>query len=291
VAPRESKPSSRVLIISPNAGSMTSEVIQKLRDAFPDYRLVDFNPRLDFAKLLTPHAKVVVAGGDGTIGFVARALADSDRTLGIVSLGTFNNFAKSLGLPRDPEEAIRALRNGRPHAITVGRVNGRVFLEAAAIGMFGAAIELGEAAKDLAWGQLRKKLSAVTGAKPFQYVLSGDINGHGRALSLVFANTPSIGAAMAVSAATPIDPYLELSVHAGESRTDILSRLVTGRLRNREGDNALDMGLRFTRLRVETKPRVPVYTDNLRAGMTPAEIRAEVGALKVLLPPRLAEAA
>ena len=119
-------------------------------------------------------------------------------------------------------------------------------------------------------------------------MLSGDIRGHGRALSLVFVNTPSIGAAIAVGDATPIDPYLELSVHAGESRTDILTRLVTGRLRER--DLGLDMGLRFTSLRVETRPRVPVYADNLRAGLTPAEIKAEVGALKVLLPPRSAKA-
>jgi diacylglycerol kinase (ATP) len=291
VAAGELKPSSRVLIVSTKAGSMTPEVVQRLRDAFPDHRLVEFNPRHDLGKLLTPRARVVVAGGDGTIGFVARALADSDRTLGIISLGTFNNFARSLGLPEDLDEAIRAVRNGRPRAITVGRVNGRVFLEAAAIGMFGAAIELGEAAKDLAFGQLAKKLTAVTGAKPFQYLLTRDIKGHGRALSLVFANTPSIGAAMAVSGATPIDPYLELAVHAGESRTDILTRLVSGRLRRGEGDDGLDMGLRFTRLRVETKPRVPIYTDNVRAGLTPAEIRAEGGALRVLLPPNAGQPA
>jgi len=267
---------------------MTPEIERRLRDAFPGYRVIEFDPRRDFRKQLTPHARVVVAGGDGTIGFVARALADSDRTLGILSLGTFNNFARSLGVPEDVDAAIEAVKNGRPRPITIGRVNGRAFLEAAAVGMFGAAIELGEAAKDLAFGQLGKKLSAVTGARPFQYVLSGDIRGHGRALSLVFVNTPSIGAAIAVGDATPIDPYLELSVHAGESRTDILTRLVTGRLRER--DLGLDMGLRFTSLRVETRPRVPVYADNLRAGLTPAEIKAEVGALKVLLPPRSAKA-
>jgi len=275
---------SRVLLVSSKAGSMTPEIEQKLRDAFPGHRVIAFNPRRDFRKLLTPRARVVVAGGDGTIEFVARALADSDHTLGIVSLGTFNNFARSLGLPEDVDDAIRAVRSGHPRPIKIGRVNGKAFLEAAAIGMFGAAIELGEAAKERVFGRLGRKLSAVTGAKPFHYELTGDIQGHGRALSLVFANTPSIGAGLAVSGVTPIDPFLELSVHAGRSRTDILTRLVTGRLGRREPEPGLDMGLRFTRLTVETRPRVPVYADSKRVGSTPAAITAEVGGLKVLLP-------
>jgi diacylglycerol kinase family enzyme len=61
--------------------------------------MVDFNPRKDFTRELTPQATVVVAGGDGTIGFVARALAGTKRRLGILSLGTFNNFALGLGMP------------------------------------------------------------------------------------------------------------------------------------------------------------------------------------------------
>jgi len=276
----------RVLLVSRRAGSITPEIERRLREAFPDHQLIAFNPRRDFRKLLTPDAKVVVAGGDGTIEFVARALADSDHTLGVISLGTFNNFARSLGLPADVDAAIRAVKAGRPYPIKIGRVNGRAFLEAAAIGMFGAAIELGEAAKDRVFGKLGQRLSAVTGAKPFQYLLSGDIEGHGRALSLVFANTPSIGAGLAVSEVTPIDPHLELSVHAGRSRTDILTRLVSGRLGRSDPEAGLDMGLRFTRLSVATKPRVPVYADSKRAGSTPATITAEVGGLKVLLPRR-----
>jgi len=49
-------------------------------------------------------------------------------------------------------------KTGVPYKITIGRVGGTPFLEAAAIGMFGAAIELGEAVKDRHFGELGRKV-------------------------------------------------------------------------------------------------------------------------------------
>jgi len=275
-----------VLIISTGAGSVTPEVEQELRKAFYGDLILDFNPKEDFRELISSDARVVVAGGDGTIGFVSRALIDSNHTLGIISLGTYNNFAKSLGLPTALGPAIRIVKTGVPHKITVGRVNGTAFLEAAAIGMFGAAIELGEAVKDRTYGELGRKLGVVTGAKPFRYEIEGDIHGHGRALSLVFANTPSIGAAMPVANATPIDHHLELSVHAGASRRDIIGRLLSGRMMTPR-EEPLEMGFKFRKITITTKPSIEIFADNQKVGRTPAIITAELGALSVVLPKKV----
>ena len=282
-----SKPAPRLtdklLIISSKAGSITPAIEATLRKAFADHTIVEFDPENDFRELLEPKARVVAAGGDGTIGFVARALIDADHTLGILSLGTYNNFAKALGLPASLAGGIRVIKTGIPHRITVGKVGGTSFLEAAAVGMFGAAIELGEAIKDNKFGELGQKLALVTGAKPFRYDITGDIKGHGMAMSLVFANTPSIGAAMPVADANPLDSFLELSVHAGASRHDIVGRLITGRMFSPR-EHPLEMGFRFRKLTVTTKPKVEVYADNRKVGTTPLEISAHLGALNILLP-------
>jgi diacylglycerol kinase (ATP) len=273
----------KLLIISSKAGSITPEIEAQLRKAFADHLIVEFDPKKDFRKLVTPDGRVVAAGGDGTIGFVARALVDTNHTIGILSLGTYNNFAKALGMPANLNAAIRVIKTGIPHKITIGRVAGRPFLEAAAIGMFGAAIELGEAVKDRAFGELGQKLGLITGAKPFRYEITGDITAHGMAMSLVFANTPSIGAAMPVADAVPTDSFLELSVHAGASRHDIVSRLITGRMMAPR-EHPLEMGFQFQKLTVTTKPKIEVYADNQKVGKTPVEISAELGALSILLP-------
>ncbi len=59
---------------------------------------------------------VVAAGGDGTVGPVAAAMASSGShaaTLGIIPLGSFNNVARGAGIPLDADEAIERIIAGR----------------------------------------------------------------------------------------------------------------------------------------------------------------------------------
>lgn len=274
----------KLLIISRHAGAMDDQIEAKLRAAYADHLIVDFEANRDFEKLIAPRARVIVAGGDGTVEFVIRALADSDHPLGILSLGTFNNFADALGIPTDLDQAIEVARTGHARAITLGRVNGHVFVEACAIGLFGEAIAMGDSAKDLSFGEFARKLKDVIAARAFQYDLGGDLAGTGSAMSLVFSNTGSIGSKLPVSDSTPVSHYLEFSVHAGRTRSDIIARAVASALQITRDDVGADQVFRFQQLEVKTKPRVRVYADNVYVGRTPSTITAEVSALKVLLP-------
>jgi diacylglycerol kinase family enzyme len=273
----------KLLVLSSGAGSMTPEVEAKLRQAFADHLIVEFNPKKDFEKLIAPKATVVVAGGDGTIGFVVRKLADTRHPVGILSMGTFNNFARALGIPEDLDDAIRLVKEGHPRPITLGRVNGKVFLETCAVGLFGEVIALGEAAKDHAFGHVADQLRHGM-TRPFRYQLHGDLEGRGTARSLVFTNTPSTGAGMAVGDSTPRDPCLEFSVHAGGSRIDILRRIIGSAMHRQAPENRPDQTFQFKRLEVTTGPRVRVYADDAQVGRTPLTITAELSALQVILP-------
>ncbi len=284
VAQPKTKRVTSLLIMSSKAGSMTREVEAKLRKAFASSLCVEFDPKMDLEKLVSPNAMIVVAGGDGTIGWVVRRLVDTKHPLGILSLGTFNNFAKSLHLPTTVDAAIRVIKNGKLHPITLGRLNGKVFLEAAAIGLFGETIAAGESAKDQAFGAFADNVKHIAEARPFKYVLSGDIKGSGNCMSLVFTNTTSIGSQMPVSDKTPVDPYLELSVHAGASRTDIVKRLLARAVLSKHGEGGLGQVFQFRKLEVTTMPKVRIYADNAQLGRTPATITAELSALQVILP-------
>jgi diacylglycerol kinase (ATP) len=274
---------SSLLILSSKAGSMTPEIEAKLRKAFASSLVVEFDPKIDIEKLVAPTATVIVAGGDGTIGWVVRKLAESKHPVGILSLGTFNNFAKSLHLPTTVDAAIRVVKTGKPYPITLGRLNGKLFLEAAAIGLFGETIAAGESAKDRAFGSFAEDLKHVAEARPFTYELTGDIRGSGTAMSLVFTNTTSIGSQMPVSDKTPVDPYLELSVHAGATRTDIVKRVLARVVLSKHKEGGLGQVFKFRKLTVTTKPKVRIYADNAQLGRTPATITAELSALQVIL--------
>jgi diacylglycerol kinase (ATP) len=275
---------SRVLVISTHAGGMRPEVEATIRKAFADHLIVDFDPDMDLDALMTPRARVVVAGGDGSVEFMVRRLADSLHPVGILSLGTFNNFARSLGLALDLDKAIQVARGGTPRPITLGRVNGHVFLEACIVGLFGETIALGDAAKDMAFGELGTRLRDVIGARRFKYELDGDIQGSGSAMSLVFSNTSSIGSLLPVSDSSPTNPYLEFSVHAGRTRTDIVARALASALLMKHKEEGGGQVFRFSELTVKTTPRVRLYADNIHVGRTPATVRAEASALKVMMP-------
>ncbi len=274
----------RLLVISRNAGSMNQQVEAKLRKAFADHTIVDFDPKADISKLISARGRIVVAGGDGTVEFFVRNFADTKHPLGIIAMGTFNNLARALGLPSVVDKAIAVARNGHPRAITLGRVNGHIFIEACAIGLFGQTIALGDSAKGMEFGKLVPKLKDIISARRFHYELEGDIQGSGTAMSLVFSNTASIGSQLQISDGSPIDPYLEFSVHAGRSRTDIVARAIKSALPVDLPAESTDQVFRFKKLEVSTRPRVRAYADNYLIGRTPATITVERSALKVLLP-------
>jgi diacylglycerol kinase family enzyme len=78
---------------------------------------------------------LVAAGGDGTICGVAEAALRSDKTLGVIPLGTFNYFAKNLAIPLDPAEAAQVVLNGKSVRASVLDLNGRLILNNTSIGI------------------------------------------------------------------------------------------------------------------------------------------------------------
>ena len=79
---------------------------------------------------------VIVGGGDGTVSGAASALIGKQVTLGILPLGTLNHFARDLGIPFDLEGAAKVIADGEVHRIDVAAVNGQMFLNNSAIGLY-----------------------------------------------------------------------------------------------------------------------------------------------------------
>ena len=70
--------------------------------------------------------RLLVAGGDGTMHHAVQELAGSDTALGILPLGSGNDLARTVGVPRRLEEAFRAACRGAVRRLDLGRVGGRV---------------------------------------------------------------------------------------------------------------------------------------------------------------------
>ena len=81
---------------------------------------------------------MVVAGGDGTVNYVVNAMKRKglDIPLGVIPSGTANDFARALGMSREPLEAARQIASGGVERVDVGCVNGLWFVNIFSFGIF-----------------------------------------------------------------------------------------------------------------------------------------------------------
>jgi diacylglycerol kinase family enzyme len=88
--------------------------------------------------------RVLVAGGDGTLGTAAAALIGRETELAVIAAGTLNHFAKDHGIPESHSEAIGAALGERVGTVDVGVVSNHVFLNTASAGMYVAYVRTRE---------------------------------------------------------------------------------------------------------------------------------------------------
>jgi len=141
--PASERASRRALVVvNRKARSGTADLepaIAALAAAFGEPTLLDVDDPGDLATRLERACgpdvdRVAVAGGDGTINSVLQVLMRVPKPLGILPLGTANDFARTLGIPTDLEAAAAVIVAGRTTQIDVGVVNDRYFVNAAGLG-------------------------------------------------------------------------------------------------------------------------------------------------------------
>ena len=104
---------------------------------------------------------IVAAGGDGTVNAVAQIAVALKIPLAVLPLGTFNHFAKDLGLPQDLEQAANIAVSGDSIAVDYCTVNGRIFLNNSSLGLYPAAVERRNKIKHLVGKWLAMVLSTI----------------------------------------------------------------------------------------------------------------------------------
>jgi len=81
-----------------------------------------------------PYDRVVICGGDGTVHLAVREFNLSRGVLGIVPLGSGDDFATVLGLPRNARKACDVVLSGETRDVDVPTANGTRYLGVAGLG-------------------------------------------------------------------------------------------------------------------------------------------------------------
>jgi len=233
---------------------------------------------------------VIAAGGDGTAGEVAQALAGTDVILAIMPLGSIMNLARTLCIPRDLTEAARVIAGGQVLAMDLGKVGDVYFLEAAGVGLdaglFGYFEQL--ESKGLRKNVLRAALRFMRGLGTPRLTVHVDDRVHQtRAPMVAVANGPFVGAAYALAPEARIDDgLLDVVIFHGASVPRMLFHLiaVAGGRRLSIPPEAEVLRARSVRIASRRRRRtLPVHADGAAIGATPMSFEVVPAALRVLV--------
>jgi len=84
------------------------------------------------------YSYILIAGGDGTVDSLVNAMKQRNVSLpiGILPVGTANDFGKFIHMPTDIEEACKQILASKPVAIDLGKINDKYFINVASTGLF-----------------------------------------------------------------------------------------------------------------------------------------------------------
>jgi diacylglycerol kinase (ATP) len=231
----------------------------------------------------------VVCGGDGTISAVARTLAGTRATLGVIPIGTQNNTALSLGIPSDMPAAIAILRNGRRIKVDVGMATcgntSTPFLEVCSVGLVST---LFPSADDIQHGNLTRVgdfLATLAGSKPAEIRLFMDDKKeiHDLGHVVLVSNMPYIGLHYQVGAASSFrDGLLDVLFFADLSKLDLLRYVFQGVGEGKPEDPRIQH-YRVRRVDIDTHPAMPVMADGTALGEGSVRIEVRRRVLSVMV--------
>jgi diacylglycerol kinase (ATP) len=235
---------------------------------------------------------VVAAGGDGTVGLAASGLVDSDATLGILALGSFNNVAHGYNVPRRLDAALEVIVRGEASRVDVGVArhgsdgeegDEAFFFEAAGVGLDAAGFGAVQLTERHGWlrgvGALVRALRQRRRA--MRLLLDGrSVRTHAPAVTI--CNGPYLGMGFALAAdADPADGLLDVVVFGGMSRWEVLRHFARVARGSRRREPRLQI-VRVAEVQVHAAHGVlPAHADGRSIGVTPATFSVRPGALRL----------
>lgn len=289
------------IIVNPNAGSMDEVAgLEETLGRLPDTEVCPTEHEGHAEELARQAVSdgiglVVAAGGDGTLNEVVNGLSlDFGRArLGLLPLGTGNDFARSVGIPAGLEESLAVLREGRLRKVDVARATlggkSRWFLNMSAGGFSGVVSEKATDAKER-WGPLaymRGALDALPELQAFatKILLNGaerlDIDTY----NIVISNGRYVAAGIPVAPHAEVDDGVLEVMIAPATTIPNLAMLIPQVLLGQHLESELLLFRKATRIEIESIPPMAFNVDGELLGEQSAVFEVEPRALEMIVGP------
>jgi len=278
------------LVANPGSGRDTdlTALSAALRERGAELEAFDIDEIGDAARAVDATDRLVVAGGDGSIGPAARAAARAGVPLAVVPTGTANDFARFSDVPLDLEAACRvAATETRERPVDLLRAGERPFMNAASAGLSVIAAHHARPLKrplgPLAYavGALR----AGVAARPLRCHVRADGAQvfAGAAWQVIVAGTGAFGGGSELEEADPSDRLVDVAVLETGPRLALVRRAWG----MRRGGLAEQPGVHHARARIvdlEVPPGTAFNVDGEVCTVAPARFCARGERVRVVCP-------
>jgi len=233
---------------------------------------------------------VIAAGGDGTISEVVngllRAAGEGDPLpLGILPMGSANDFSDLLGLPHDLTAAARLIATGRTRKLDAGRVNNHFFINNSAIGMEPMVTIKSQKIKHLSGGTryMAAMLRTLIQLRSWHMSIKWDNGSYtGNCILLSMCNGPRTGGFPMAPGAELDDGLLDF-VFAPDMPKLMLVQVLVKLIKGTHITHPLVTFARTTRLTVECEQGLPLHADGEILGTAVRSITYQVLPAKTLI--------
>ena len=240
-----------------------------------------------------PYDLIILGGGDGSVSSVADFLVDHHATLGLLPLGTANDFARTLGIPFKVERACEeAIARGKVVDVDLGLVGDNYYVNVASVGLSAEVVHALSPVLKRSLGSLAYPVAlakALSRHKPFSARLSFPDGDHepvefGRLLQVAVGNGRFYGGGLVVAPESGIDDrYLDVYAIETGSLVDLVG-VARGLRSGRFVESKLVSHYRTKQVLLQTDPELSVNVDGELVASTPHRFSLAPNALKVLVP-------
>ncbi|MFC7550541.1 diacylglycerol/lipid kinase family protein [Plantactinospora sp. GCM10030261] len=231
---------------------------------------------------------LVAGGGDGTLSAAARVLAHRDMALGLLPLGTTNNFARTVGVPLDLDGAVGVLATGTVIDVDLGLAGDVRFANHVGVGLSADIMLKTPRRLKRISGRLAYPLTALAllvRHRPLRVTVRADGAAHEFRTHQVYVANGGFHAGRPITADTDADDRLLVAYPVGGPTRrgllrDTARNAATGHRRSVGDEPFLAVG----GLSLETDRPARVEVDGELCGRTPLRIGLDPNALRVMAP-------
>ena len=282
------------VVVNPSAGGgRATKLLPTVRAALTEHDAVitptSSLPHADelVAEAVAAERVVVAMGGDGLVGRVAGAVAESGGTMGVLPGGRGNDFCRAVGIPLDLPGACAVVTGGRPQPVDLGYANGVAFLGIASIG-FDSEVQERVLVSRLPLGnQIYLWCSLLTVASWRHATFSGTLDGEPfttRGWNVAVSNSGRYGGGMRLAPSASVsDGLLDVVMVSAASKLRFLSALPKLFKGTHIDEPAFSLRTAEA-VHLDADRPFRVFADGDPVATLPCDVTVRRGAVQVLLP-------